>query len=114
MDIQEIQGEDEREPFIASRDEELDKKAFMRACLMSERSSVLMKLADEKQINQTMGKMKNFDFRVVSLINKWSNSTHPEEEADMVFIGGKSASEYMKENGYSFRSEEHTSELQSH
>ncbi len=102
MDIQEIQGEDEREPFIASRDEELDKKAFMRACLMSERSSVLMKLADEKQINQTMGKMKNFDFRVVSLINKWSNSTHPEEEADMVFIGGKSASEYMKENGYSF------------
>ncbi len=102
METKEVLEEDEKVPFIAKQDEKLDKQAFKRACLMSEKSSVLVALGDEKQINATMDKMKNFDYHVISLINTWSNSTHPEMAAERVSIEGKKASEYMKEKGYSF------------
>jgi len=102
MEIEEILKEDEKVPFIASQDEKLDRQAFKRACLMSERSSVLVELGDEKQINKAMDKMNHFDYRVISLINKWSNSAHPEREIDLVSINGKPGAEVMKENGYSF------------
>ena len=102
METKEVLEEDEKVPFIAKRDEKLDKQAFKRACLMSEKSSVLVALGDEKQINAAMDKMKNFDYHVISLINTWSKSTHPEMAAERVSIEGKKASEYMKEKGYSF------------
>ncbi len=45
---------------------------------------------------------KGFDHRLIAVINKWSTSEHPEREMDMIRVEGKKASEYMKENGYTF------------
>lgn len=64
---------------------------------------MLVKLETDGQINKAMRTIdKGFDHRLIAVINKWSTSEHPEREMDMIRVEGKKASEYMKENGYTF------------
>lgn len=88
--------------YIADMDDKLDVKAFRRACKQSQKSSVLLDLEDDRQISKAIGGIRNFDYRVIAMINKWSHSEHPEREMEAVNIDGKKASEYMREYGYSF------------
>ena len=94
--------EKKKDSFVADMDDKLDEKALRRACKVSQGSSVLVDLGNEKQIDKAIKSMRGFDYRVIAMINRWSNSEHPERVVEKVVIDGKNASEYMRENGYSF------------
>lgn len=92
----------EEAAFLVGENETLDEKAFRRACVTTQANSVLVRLEDKKDIDRAVRSMQGFDRRVIAMVNRWSNSDHPEQVADMVMIGGRKASEVMRENGYSF------------
>ncbi len=91
-----------QDSFAADMDDKLDEKAFRRACKTSQGSSALVNLGNDRQIDKALKDLRQFDYRVIAMINKWSHSEHPEREVERVIIDGKPASDYMKETGYSF------------
>ena len=94
---------DEEPSFLVTESEKLNKKALRRAIKKDQTTSMLVKLETDGQINKAMRTIdKGFDHRLIAVINKWSTSEHPEREMDMIRVEGKKASEYMKENGYTF------------